>query len=361
MKASHIAHTLVIIIATAVILIYTRAMLIPFVLAVIIWFMIRQVQRVFGRIKIAGKPLPLWLRGSMAFITIFLVLGLITTMLTKNIQGITEVLPSYEQNILLMKTDLEHRLGLNLNEYTSQITDSLQVGRIITTIVNALTALLGNAFLVIIYVAFLMLEERHARMKFMALYQNGGTPEKAMDIMRQVDHSLSQYVSLKTLLSMVTGVLSYVALLAIGVDFAFFWAFLIFLLNYIPTIGSLIATLFPTLIAALQFGAIGPALWVLASVGSIQVLVGNVIEPRLMGNSLNVSSLVVILSLAFWGSLWGVVGMILSVPITVMMVIILAQFPNTRWVAVLLSDRGQVSYQGLKSEVLEATVDDGRS
>ena len=83
-------------------------------------------------------------------------------------------------------------------------------------------------------------------------------------------------------------------------------------------------------------------LWVLGVVGAIQVVVGNILEPRLMGNSLNVSALVVILMLTFWGWLWGIVGMMLSVPITVTMVIVMAQFPATRWLAVLLSDKGQV-------------------
>lgn len=124
--------------------------------------------------------------------------------------------------------------------------------------------------------------------------------------------------------------------------FAFFWAFLIFLLNFIPNIGSLIATLFPALIAGLQFGDLEQPLLVLVSVGAIQLLVGNFLEPRLMGDSLNISSLVVILGLAFGGDLWGIVGMFLSVPIMVMIVIILSQFQSTRGVAILLSDKGDV-------------------
>lgn len=352
-KLSHFANALVVVIATAVILIYTRAVLIPFVLALIIWFMIRQVQRLIGRIRLRNRPLPLWLRGAFAYISIFLVLGLVTTLLTNNIRGIAEVLPHYEQNVLLIKGQMEDHLEVDLNEYSGRLASGMEVGAVITTILNALTALVGNAFMVIIYVAFLMLEEKNARQKFMALYDGGGTPEKAISIFAQVDRSLSQYVTLKTLISLITGVLSYIALEIIGVDFAFFWAFLIFLLNYIPTIGSLIATLFPAMVAALQFASIVPALWVLASVGAIQLLVGNVLEPRWMGNSLNVSSLVVLLALAFWGSLWGVVGMILSVPITVMMVIVLAQFEKTRWVAVMLSDRGKVGRR-LEEEVAEA-------
>jgi predicted PurR-regulated permease PerM len=142
--------------------------------------------------------------------------------------------------------------------------------------------------------------------------------------------------------SFITGLASYLILWIIGIDFAFFWAFLIFLLNYIPTVGSLIGTVFPALIALLQFDSMRPAVLVLVLVGIVQVLVGNLLEPKLMGNSLNVSPLVVLLSLTLWGSLWGVVGMILSVPITVMMVIVFAQFESTKSVAILLSEKGNV-------------------
>ena len=145
---------------------------------------------------------------------------------------------------------------------------------------------------------------------------------------------------LKTFVSLLTGLLSYFALLSIGVEAPVFWAFLIFLLNYIPTIGSLIATSFPALFALLQFGELGPFLWVLGVVGAIQVIIGNIVEPKVMGNSLNISSLVVLLALAIWGSLWGIIGMILSVPITVIMVIIFAEFKATRPIAVLLSEKG---------------------
>jgi predicted PurR-regulated permease PerM len=157
-----------------------------------------------------------------------------------------------------------------------------------------------------------------------------------------IDQSISRYISLKTLISLITAVASYVALLLIGVDFPLFWAAVIFLLNFIPTIGSLIATLFPALMALLQFAAFGPFILVLMVVGTIQVLVGNVLEPKLMGSSLNISSLVVLISLAFWGTIWGIVGMILSVPITVMLIIIFSRFDTTRSAAIWLSGNGEV-------------------
>ncbi|MEO0874547.1 MAG: AI-2E family transporter, partial [Bacteroidota bacterium] len=121
----------------------------------------------------------------------------------------------------------------------------------------------------------------------------------------------------------------------------------------IPSIGSLIATTFPAIIAILQTGEFMPGLWVLLGVGIIQVIVGNFIEPRLMGNSLNISPLVVILSLIAWGAIWGVIGMVLSVPIMVMLIIVCARFESTRNIAIILSENGQIG-NGRKKQAADS-------
>jgi predicted PurR-regulated permease PerM len=142
--------------------------------------------------------------------------------------------------------------------------------------------------------------------------------------------------------SLITGVSSFIALLIIGVDTPLFWAFLIFILSFIPVVGALVAVLFPATIALFQFGDLTHFFLVLGIIGFIQLIVGNILEPRIMGNSLNVSSLVVILSLSFWGMIWGITGMVLSVPITVIMIIFFSQFPATKSVAIILSEKGEV-------------------
>ena len=162
-------------------------------------------------------------------------------------------------------------------------------------------------------------------------------------MINKIHHSIGNYVGLKTVVSLLTGFLSYFALLFIGVDAPLFWAFLIFVLNFIPTIGSLIATIFPAIFAILQFGEFTPGFLVLAIVGSIQLIVGNLVEPRLMGNTLNISPLVVFLTLSLWGVMWGITGMLLSVPITVILIIIMSEFPGTRPIAILLSQRGNLN------------------
>ena len=128
------------------------------------------------------------------------------------------------------------------------------------------------------------------------------------------------------------------------VDFAGFWAVIIFLLNYIPTIGSLLGILFPALLALVQFDTFVPFLIVTPSLAVIQVFIGNFLEPMMMGSSLNISPFATLVSLAVWGSIWGMPGMFLCVPITVIAMIIFAHFPRTRPITVMLSTDGRVAW-----------------
>jgi predicted PurR-regulated permease PerM len=126
----------------------------------------------------------------------------------------------------------------------------------------------------------------------------------------------------------------------VGLDNALFWAFLIFLASYIPVIGGIVGVAFPAAFALVQFESPWWALGLLAALQTIQFLVGNVITPRMQGNSLNIDPVVVLLALALWGALWGVAGMFLSTPLAVMAMIILAEFEGSRWIAILMSENG---------------------
>ena len=151
-----------------------------------------------------------------------------------------------------------------------------------------------------------------------------------------------------------TGFLSYFVLLFLGIDVPALWAFIIFLLNFIPSVGSISATAFPVIFSAVQYGDLSKSLYVLVGVLSIQVLIGNVVEPRLLGNRLNLSPIVILLGLTFWGYVWGVVGMLLSVPIMAMMMIIFSQFDNTRNIAIFFSHDGNLGNM-IDGKVLEKT------
>ena len=271
----------------------------------------------------------------------FLVLGFVTELLVYNIKALSHSSASYAANLDKMANMINDTFDINLRSLLGDYATDLDFAFILSTVVNSLTDILGNAFLIALYVLFLLIEESIFSAKLKAIFPESDRFERVDGIVRKIENAVTDYIGLKTLVSLITGVLSYIVLLILGIDSPVFWAFLIFLLNFIPTIGSLIATLFPAIYALLQFGELTPFVLVLVLVGLVQIIVGNILEPKIMGNALNISSLVAILSLSFWGWLWGITGMILSIPITVMIVIVFAQFPGTRPIAILLSGKGK--------------------
>ncbi len=339
-KVANIAYWLISMVAMIVILWFGKNILIPFVLALILWYLKRQLRSLIGKIKIKGKSLPPRLEHTVAFLFIFILLAINVEIIYVSIQGIGEAIPIYESNLSVIQQKLDIAFNIDSASWLKAHPVDNSIMNLLKAILNSLAAVLGKGLIILFYVIFLVLETKVFETKLRAMYQTEGKYNEVIKLLHKLDKSLSKYIVLKTLVSLLTGILSYVVLAVIGVDFAVFWAFLIFSLNYIPTIGSLVATVFPTVIALLQGGSFSHALFVLAGVGTIQILVGNLVEPKVMGNSLNVSSLVVILSLVLWGSLWGIIGMIIAVPITVILIIIFAQFPGSRKIAIILSKDG---------------------
>jgi len=333
---------LVLLIAIVFILVICKGFLIPLILAVFIWFLVMEIRKLFKHIPFIGKRIPMWLLNTLSIILLYGVLGFIVNLLVYNIQDITEKLPEYEKNLEHFSVELNALIGINISDAWSNYTSELNFSDILREMLSSFSDFFGNAFMIGLYVLFILLEENVFNHKLLAIAENEKKEAELTATMSRVRKSISQYISLKTLVSSITGICSYIALLIIGVDSPIFWAFLIFLLNFIPTIGSLIATIFPAIMALLQFGGYEEAAIVLVVVGAIQVVVGNIIEPKIMGNSLNVSSLVVILALSFWGAIWGIAGMVLSVPITVILVLLFSQFESTRNISILLSEKGNI-------------------
>jgi len=166
-----------------------------------------------------------------------------------------------------------------------------------------------------------------------------------LDVLTQIhriDRDIRVYIRIKTTLAVATAAFAYTVMAWVGVDFAAFWAVMVFFFYYIPTVGSILAIAAPAVLALVQFDHLTPFLIVLLVFGTIRIVTANVIEPTIMGRTLNLSPLVVIVSLVVWGTIWGVVGMFLCVPIMVVALIVLAQFETTRPLAVLLSADGRI-------------------
>lgn len=340
---NRIASIIITVIAVVITLIYGQQLLIPFVFALLLWFLVREIRNQLERIPFIKKAFPSWVKSVLTSVVILAILAGVSKILTTNINALAKSYPLYEKNINDIVLLINDTFSINLMEMIQSNARDFDFGAILGSILNSLTDILGNAFMILIYMLFIFLEEANFDTKLRAIFKDEKQYNQVAEILQKVGNSVTQYIGLKTLVSLITGVVSYIALLLIGIDSPAFWAFLIFMLNFIPTVGSLVATVFPALFCVLQFGDLFHGTITLVIVGAIQVIVGNLIEPKLMGNSLNLSSLVAIAALAFWGSIWGVTGMILSIPITVIIVIICSQFESTKAIAILLSEKGKIA------------------
>ncbi len=336
-------YIFLVLVTLVIVLIFAQGIIIPFILAILFWFMIRVIKKLLVKLKFL-KQWPQWLLTVISSLILLSFLFLVVQMITVNIKYLSNTLPVYEASVNKITQSINQKFNLELSNILEEYTRDLNFGEILSKIFSTLTSLFGDAFTVLIYLVFLLLEEPTFPKKLKAMYPEKERHEKMSELVAKIDKSVSNYIALKTMSSLLTGFLSYFALLFIGVDAPFFWAFLIFILNFIPSIGSLVATLFPTIFALLQFGDFTPAILVLTIVGVIQVVVGNFIEPRAMGNTMNISPLVVFLTLMLWGLMWGIPGMLLSVPITVILIIIMSEFEATRPIAILLSRNGKLGH-----------------
>jgi len=230
--------------------------------------------------------------------------------------------------------------GLNVNSETfnSLFNPGNAIVVVVTTLRRFLQGLLTNTFLILVTVVFLLLELSGLPNKLrMAL----GPEHPSVPALTQFSLSLNRYLALKSWISLVTGLLAFFICRVLGIDYSLLWGLMAFLLNYVPNIGSILAAIPPVLIALIDKGT-GTALGVMSGYIGINVILGNFIEPRLMGKGLGLSTLVVWLSLVFWGWVFGPVGMLLSVPLTMVVKIAMESNPETHWIAILLgSDPGE--------------------
>ena len=328
--------------AVLALLVLGRDLLIPFAVAVMIWYLINAVARGFKRLPVAGQLLPGWLCLVLSLVTMLIALTVVTQVISANVAEVSQAAPTYQQNFRHLLEAAVAYFGVGPPPDSVEIMRNINVGQLLSGLATTLSGLLGDAGLILIYVGFLLVEQRTFNIKLRALIPDRHRAAAIQSVIDEISRQIQFYIWIKTLMSLLTGCVSYIVLTLVGVDFAGFWAFVIFMLNFIPTIGSLLGVILPAMLTLVQFGHVAPLLIVLVGLGGIQAIIGNVVEPALMGRSLNLSSLVIILSLSLWGSIWGIIGMFLCVPLTVMMMIVCAHFPQTRGFAALLSRDGRI-------------------
>ena len=201
---------------------------------------------------------------------------------------------------------------------------------------------IANSVLVLVYLLFLYLERRNFRRKIEKITALNPKFTRAQKTINEISSDLVKYFTIKAVVSAITGIICYFVMSFFKLDFAWLWAFIIFVLNFIPTIGSIVATILPSLLGLIVFDSIIDAVILAFLITAIQFSIGNVIEPKYQGDRLNLSPLMILLSLAVWGAIWGVVGMFLAVPIMVTINATLAQFETTKPLAMFFSTNGEI-------------------
>ena len=287
------------------------------------------------------------------FLRIVLVIGIVLLfiyMLGKlvvlNVANFQSRMPEYETkfwdyaNIILSRFDIsKEQANEAFQAFLGKIQQSnFSFGSLLKSFSGSFFSFLGNVLWVVLFMAFI-LAERESFTRRLVKQLGKENAEPVLKSLSQINHSVQHYLGLKTLISFLTGALVTIILTIAGVDFALLWGVLTFVLNFIPTIGSIIATLPPIAVTLFQSGSVGKTLIIGILLLTIQFSVGNILEPKLMGRGLNLSPLIVLFSLIFWGWLWGIPGMLLAVPLTGAIRIGMEQIDATKTVAVLISGK----------------------
>lgn len=314
---------------------------IPFVIAIFGVYLIKILSRFIGNLKVGGRGVPEWAAMSISFVVIIGFSFLLLSIIADNALRVIDAAPRYQQKFIALQDRVASTFGIERTPAWRDLMRDFNLPSLLTQVASNLAGLLRTATVIFIYGIFILIETRFIPLKLKALFPDSDQRLKAESLLSRIDQDVQTYFGVKTLISLTTAVLSYGVMRFVGLEFAEFWALLIFILNFIPTIGSILATIFPSLLALLQFESFAPFLILLIGITVVQQALGMLLEPNLMGHALNLSPLVVVISLFVWGMLWGIAGMFLCVPLTVILMIILANFPSTRWITILLSKTGR--------------------
>jgi len=331
--------------AAVVVLIYgmqmAKVLLVPFLIAAFLALITAR-----PMLWLQSKRVPSFVSALIIVSTIMLLLAVVGTILGSSIAEFTAAIPRYQARLDVIVQGVfdfvvEH---LDSDQSVESLADMIDLGwamGLAATILNSLKDVLTNMFLIIFLLIFMLLEVSSVGFKVRAAF---GRSTDSLEQPRAFLHNLGRYLGIKTLVSLATGLCAGLLTWSLGLDFPLLWGMLAFLLNYVPTIGSIIAAVPAVLLALVQLGP-GAAGATAVGFAAINVAFGNIIEPRLMGYGVGISPLVVFVGLVFWGWVFGPVGMLLSVPLTMTLKLALESDQDTRWIAILIGSERDAQHE----------------
>ncbi len=335
-------HLLVVLLVVLLGLHYGARFLIPLAMALMIFVLLTAVIDRIAGMRPGGHQMPRWLAKLLGLALILLGFGVISAVLSRQAEDVIAAIPRYQARFAQIIAQLVQFAGEDITAQATALMAKLNLSKVIGSVVGGAGSFLSGFVLVLLYIPFMMAERGPMQAKIALAASSPGAAQEFSRVLRSITRGLRQYVGIKTAVSLLTGGLSYAVMKPIGLDFAETWAVLAFALNFIPTIGSAIAVVIAAVVALVQFDTMTPFVIILLGCGTIQFVVGNILEPSIAGKSLNLSPLMVILALTFWTTIWGIPGALLSVPITVCVLIILSHLPETRPLATLISGDGRL-------------------
>ena len=355
-----------------------QGVVVPLVTAIFVSFLIMSVKSGIDRIPFIGRYIPSAVGFILSFIVIAITLLALAVIVRENIEAVLAKAPEYQvrfrevaQNLVTLAEGLPfippdiveafagviEGVGSGIMQETdaptgdNSATEDLRrqafslVQGAVGSVTSAAGGLLGSLVTTFLYTAFFLLERGRFLNKLALIAGKERGEAFVHDVVDDIGHLIRTYISMKTLINLFVAGISFIIMSLRQTDFAGFWALIIFAFGYIPIVGAILAVSMPTILTLVQpenGGLLNAVITMILLTGAEQS-VSSVIEPRLMGRSLNLSPLVILISLATWGTLWGFPGMLLCVPMTVTLLIVLSQFETTRPVAILLSDNGEIA------------------
>ncbi len=326
---------------------FGRTILIPLLVAIFLWYLINAIAAYFRKIlpfNYCKKKCPVFWPEFFNILSILLsatslcyLLYAFATQINPMFSELVARIPEIQEKLITFSTYMFNKLGLTFDiNMFPKLTD------IVKTVGASAANIATSLGMILIYILFLFVEQSTFHHKMNNLFESKSKTKKFGYIVESFDKNMKKYLFVKTAIAGATGICAYIWLRAIGLEFAGVWAFLIFIMNYIPTIGSIVACALPILYAMISGDSLHLPLLTAGGLIVLETIFGNIIDPKLMGKTLNLSTLAILINLVFWGLLWGVAGMFFSVPILAAIFIITAQFDSTRWIAVLLSTDGRI-------------------
>jgi predicted PurR-regulated permease PerM len=316
-----------------------QGVMLPLIVAVIIAVIFEPFHRWLQTKRIPGFA------SIIIIVIIILIISNITSLFViTSFSAFKEAIPRYQEKFVLMYANFAAWLessdifkayfakSVNLN---SLVTGE-RVGSMMEGILSGVLGLFGNYVLILIYVVFLLTEMGSVRDRVRLAFSKENSSRISL-IIENIFTDIKKYLVGKTLINFTHAVLVFIILTLFGADFAIVWGFLTFFMAFIPNIGPFFATILPFAAVLIQFDSTGTAIVLLILLVGTGFIMGNVVEPKIFGNTLNLSPFLILASLIFWGYLWGVMGMLLSVPILSMIKITLSKFESTRPVSILMS------------------------